>query len=379
MLPNVRFVERDGGLGVVRPSAGYIVVIGASDDGDPAVPTPSTDVDALVEEFAGGDGVEAAAIPISTYGQTSVFLSTGADGSKLPECLAALKASELPYRIALFADPVDATRAGQIETAFTAMAAKNKPRAWIAPTRMPTTDETEAAYLTALTGLHTAFSTTRGSLAAGAVAQISGVDGTEKILPFAYSYAAARARLSPEQNTAALRNGALPGVRLRTTNGSSVPGLHDELVSPGLSDVGFAVARSWSGYGGVWVNQELLAAPNGSDLTIVQRRLVIDIGHESAYQALVFRLSVPILVDKRSGYIAEQEALDIEAVTEAALKAVLQSTPVMVSSLSVVVSRTDNVLATGKLGVKIRLVPLGMLSEIIVDLGYFNPVIANAA
>lgn len=309
-------------------------------------------------------------------GDQAHVLVTGpeATAADLGPALDALRQYGPDWRIAYIATPATSQIVGALDIAFILMRSKNIARRYIISAPTPEVDdegmyETEAEYAERLAGLRAAVATTQGAVAAGAVYQVSPIDGGDRRMPFGAVAAARRAALSPEQNTAALKFGALPGARLIDSAGRAIDGLHDELHAPGLSDMGYLVARSWQGRGGTYVNTEPLFSPPNSDYDLITRGLVMDLAHETLADNLSFRLSDPVPVDAE-GRIDEATAVDIELNAIAAVKAVLNGTTRMISSVSVVLSRTDNVFATGQIGVKARIQPLFYPSEILLDLGF---------
>ena len=88
------------------------------------------------------------------------------------------------------------------------------------------------------------------------------------------------------------------------------------------------------------------------------------------------RLNKPIVVDATTGFIREEDALEIEAGGNARLKAVLGDAP-MASAWKIVVNRTDNLLSTRKMGVKTRITPLAYVEFIEEEDGFLNPALTT--
>src|SRR5690606_524556 len=157
---------------------------------------------------------------------------------------------------------------------------------------------------------------------------------------------------------------------IRDANGN--PDEHDETVWPGLDDLGFLVARTWEGRTGVFVNRPLLMSPAGSDFTIIPYRRVMTIFCETPRDYFEQRLHKPVRVNPKTGFILETEAVEMERGAMARLRTVLLAKP-KASAVSVVVSRTDNVLSTKRITVQARLVPLAYPEGFDIEMGFENP------
>ncbi|MHC4622190.1 MAG: hypothetical protein ACYTEQ_31015, partial [Planctomycetota bacterium] len=81
-----------------------------------------------------------------------------------------------------------------------------------------------------------------------------------------------------------------------------------------------------------------------------------------------------ILVDSATGYILEEEALEIEAGANAALRGALLDKP-KASGASFTLSRTDNLLTTSTINCSCRVIPMAYPEFIDVEIGFENPAI----
>lgn len=286
----------------------------------------------------------------------------------------ALKNSSLDWEMLLLASPVDATVGGALDTLISGMSAQGRPRMWIGNTRVPTLAESESTYLTAMQAISSAYSTTVGELCAGSCRVPSSLPGRNAIreLPIAYAVAAKEASVDQDVNVAQINapGGPLLGVQIRDANGN--PDRHDEAISPGLDDARFTTLRTWPGYPGVYVTRPRVFSPQGSDFSITPHLRVFNLFWQTLHSYFVARLNKPVRVNKTTGYILESEALEIEKGAEAALRAVLLTKP-KASGVTVVVSRTDNLLSTKTMNVDARLVPLAYPETINLSLGFTNP------
>jgi hypothetical protein len=161
-------------------------------------------------------------------------------------------------------------------------------------------------------------------------------------------------------------------VQIRDTNGN--PDRHDEANNPGLDDARFTTLRTWSGYPGVYVTRSRIFAPDGSDFSITTYRRVFNLFHEILFAYFVAALNRPVRVNKNTGFILEQDALQLEKGAESSVRGALGAQPMM-SGVKVTVSRTDNLLSTKTMNVDARLYPLAYPEAINLSLGFINPAI----
>lgn len=299
------------------------------------------------------------------------------DTTTLPAALSALRDSAITWETCLIVGPVASAALTAIDSAFAGMAAAHKYRWFVANTRQPTRTaspaETEAAYLSSLTTAFASVSSTHGMLCAGDALIISGVSGRQYMSPAAYALGALNANVSHEIDIADINLGSLPGVSVTDDNGNNLA--HDESLNPGLDDVRFSVLRTWDAVQGVFNNRPRLFSPTGSDFEIAPHRRVINVAEAALYQYLIRRLNRPVLVNPTTGFLTEASAREIENGGTAVLRAALLAKP-KASAVSFVVSRTDNILSTKTLTGQARIVPLGYVEFIQVDIAYTNPALA---
>lgn len=292
------------------------------------------------------------------------------DAAELAAALEALAASSVTWELVHVVGPIDADAFDVIELRIAAMHAAGKERAWIANARTPNPGETEAAYRAALETSLGGRATLFGQLCAGACKLTSSVSGRKVRVPSSFVIAAREASVSEEVNVADVNLGPLVGVTIRDLNGN--PDEHDEAVHPGLDDARFTVLRTWDSLQGVYVNRPRLFSPAGSDFQLLPHRRVMNVGHEALRTYFVRRLNRPILVDQATGYIREEEALEIEAGALAVLRAALLAKP-KASGVQFALSRTDNLLSTRTLTGEARIIPLAYPETITLTVGFSNP------
>lgn len=292
------------------------------------------------------------------------------NAAELTTALTALRNTALAWELVHVVGPVDGDAFDAIELAIAGMAQAGKYQAWVGNTRMPNVGETEAQYLTAMSTALSAKATKYGSLYSGAQKLTSSVSGRKYRRPVSFVTAAREASVSEEINIADVNLGPLVGASIRDVNGN--PDEHDESVNPGLDDARFAVLRTWDGIAGVYVNRPRLFSPEGSDFQLMPHRRVLNLAHGALRLYFIRRLNKPILVDKATGFILEEEALEIEAGALAVMRATLMAKP-KASGVLFTLSRTDNLLSTKTLTGQARVIPLAYPEFINLDLGFFNP------
>jgi len=372
-------------------------------------PTPNDDYDALLEVVTGGtigtagivvrwslDGGETFS-PLTALGTATSFTLPGAGGvtinfasgtlsagaavsfrttaplwnnTELGDALEALGASAALWEIVHVVGAVGASAFDVLELKIPGLAASGKYRAWIGNARVPDAGETEAAYLSSLSTAFAAKASGHGMLCAGACRLTSSVNGRKYRRPISFVVAAREAASSQEINSADVNLGTLPGVAIRDANGN--PSEHDESVNPGLDDARFCTLRTWDGIQGVYVNRPRLFSADGSDFQILPHRRVMNLAAAVLRGYFLRRLNRPILVDRRTGFILESEAAELEAGANAALRDALLGRP-KASDAYCVISRTENILSTKTLPGQARVVPLAYPETVELELGFSNP------
>jgi len=291
--------------------------------------------------------------------------------AELGAALDALGQSAVTWEIVEIVGPLDGTSFDTVETKFAGFFTRGKYHAWMGHFRMPTDGESEATYLAAFNTAFGSKSTTFGTVCYGACDLTSAVDGRKYRRPPLFAVASREAASSHEVNAADTNLGALVGVSIRDANGN--PRHHDETLNPGPDDARAYVLRTWdNGPQGVYVNRPRLLSAAGSDFELLPHRRVMNIALSALRAYFIRRLSKPIQVDATTGFILEEEALDIEAGAEAAMTAVLLAKP-KASGIQFALSRTDNLLSTKTLTGDARIIPLGYPEFINLSVGFLNP------
>jgi hypothetical protein len=306
---------------------------------------------------------------------TARTVAPAGDSGDLGDALAALKVTAINWEQAVPLMPLDAACVDALELAFAGMRQGRRCN-WIGAFRTPNAAESEASYLTAAVTALGAKSSKTGGICAGSAKISSGVTGRSYRRSILYTVAARQASIAPHVDGADPNLGSLPGVSLTDVNGN--PDDHDEALYPGLDDARFITLRSIDGYDGTYITLPRLFSPAGSDYQIIPHRRVANVAYAALYAYFVRRINHPILVDKVTGFIAQQEATEIERGARNSMASAMLAEP-MASSVQFVLSRTDNVLSTKRITGVARVVPLAYPEGFSIDFGYVNPAMQLAA
>jgi hypothetical protein len=232
--------------------------------------------------------------------------------------------------------------------------------------------ESEAAYATA-------FETEFGdSVSPDIVVCADGGDVTSSIRaltqfrPTALAVAARGMKVPLGVDVAYINDGPVPGFKITNERGN--PKYHDEANYPGIDDVRGTALRSVDGRQGAFINNARLMSAAGSDYVFWQHARTINRACEIAFQILTGALSKGVQKDPVAGpagerYIAEHEALEIEALANAAIRKELQG---QVDDIQFRMSRTDDISSNqgANINAAIENVALGYIKKFTVTAGF---------
>lgn len=171
--------------------------------------------------------------------------------------------------------------------------------------------------------------------------------------------AGARLALAPIQDDLGrLASGPVPGVSAL---------YRDEALTPMLGDARFVTARTYIGQPGYYLATSRTMAGETSDYRYVQARRVMDRACQVARSALLRYLLDNVRVNRSTGAIKDTDANTIEGAVNSQLVAALGNA---VTSSSIRVDRTANILSTGILPVAITITPFATFREITVTIGF---------
>jgi hypothetical protein len=120
---------------------------------------------------------------------------------------------------------------------------------------------------------------------------------------------------------------------------------------------------------------KLMAAP-GSDFDEVPNRRVMDRACTVARAALVRWKREKLRVDARTGFLLEADARRVERFVATRVRAALLPDE-HASAVDVQAIRTDNLLTTQQLRVRIQVVPVAYARTIVATIGFRNPALES--
>jgi hypothetical protein len=192
---------------------------------------------------------------------------------------------------------------------------------------------------------------------------ISSIGGEQLVRNVGFAAASRQALVPAHESLGRVARGPVPGV---------ISLLRNEALTPGLDAAGFTTMRTIQGVPGFFFTNGHMFVGAQSDYLLSQNRRVMDLACGIAYAALIQFLNDTIRVNKTGGTIANIDATKIENQVNAQLSAAVVGPGEAVAS-SVVIDRTNNVLATKTLNVTIRITPFGYAQQIVVNIGFNNP------
>jgi hypothetical protein len=171
------------------------------------------------------------------------------------------------------------------------------------------------------------------------------------------------AEIKLSKDPAAVSLGPLPGVTAI---------YRDEQATPGLDDARVTTLRSFTGLAGYYVTNARMMSAGDSDFIYVMNRRVMDRGCTVARSAYLLYVNEDVRIDEETGFIDERDAQAIDGQVEGKLSAALIDSD-EASSLTALISRTDDLLATSTANAEVAIVPKGYLKTINVKIGFRNP------
>lgn len=141
-----------------------------------------------------------------------------------------------------------------------------------------------------------------------------------------------------------------------------------------MHDKGYIVPRKFSNLGGYFWSGDHLASGNTSDFAFMSRRRVINKAQVIAYATYVQELDDEVLI-KNDGTLDDGVVAYLEKKIESQIN-LLMTANREISSVKAYINPAQNVLATNKTKVVLKIVPVGYNSEIEVELGFNNPAAA---
>lgn len=269
--------------------------------------------------------------------------------SDITTALEALRTSSLAWE-GVLVDGHDAAAAtvAALDTWLAAREAEGKYRLFVANARLKNSGESEAAYLTAMNTAWNATASFRGCVGADGGDLTSAVPGRGYTLkkPTALALMARAMKVNYGVDPARVSDGPLGGFGLPDASGN--PKNHDEALYGGLDALRLVTLRSLERRNGTYINNGNSIATAGSDYVWIQHIRTMNRACELAYDVLIGQLSRGVNTNPKVGptgqiYIAEEDALKIEALVDQALNELRGQ----VQNLKFLLSRTDDIGSNG--------------------------------
>lgn len=318
-------------------------------------------------------------------GDKITFKTTGPvdTNSDLVTSLEALRVSRAPFEMVLFHGIADATTVSDLDTWLNAMALTGRFKTAVCTCRPRATDgsESEAQYKTAMQTLFAASSSTSVVVCADVADVSSPIPGraTTAIVqarPVGWAVAARAMKIPLGRDPAFVDDGPVSQFGLSDARGN--PNHHDEFFYPGLDDLRLTTLRTFDDRQGSYITNANIISPTGSDYVYLQHVRTINRACEIAFQILSGQLSRGVAKNPKAGpngerYIAEGDALRIEAVANDAIKAELSG---QVDDIKFSVSRTDDISSNSGATVtgQIQSVALAYIKRFIVTAGFVKSI-----
>lgn len=140
-----------------------------------------------------------------------------------------------------------------------------------------------------------------------------------------------------------------------------------------LNDAGYIFYRTFVGKNGYYLNDDCMAAPMTDDYSNLNLGRVIDKAILLAYNAYIDEIQDSVEVDA-DGKLPQYMCTYYEGTIENAVAVAMNKE---ISSFSVFIDPAQNILSSSRMEVSCKIVPLGILREINVKLGFSNPALKN--
>lgn len=175
------------------------------------------------------------------------------------------------------------------------------------------------------------------------------------------------ARISVHQNIGRVRDGAI------ATDGYLTDGkTPEEHFSEWnlLDDAGYIFYRTFVGKNGYYLNGDAVAVPTTDDYCYLSSGRVIDKALVIAYKTYIDDILDNIDIDPDKGTIPAHICKSYEVAVERAVGTNMSGE---ISSFAAYIDPSQNILASGNLTISCKIVPMGTLREITVNLSLNNP------
>lgn len=136
-----------------------------------------------------------------------------------------------------------------------------------------------------------------------------------------------------------------------------------------LHDKGYIVPRTFVARSGYYWSGDATCSPTTDDYAFIARGRVIDKAQLIAYAVYVNELDDEVPVTE-SGQLERGFARSMEAIVETQILELMAGE---ISGVEVVIDENQNVISSNQTEIELRVTPVGYQSQIIVNLGFYNP------
>lgn len=261
-------------------------------------------------------------------------------------------------------NPADATAMGSlfaaVGTKADALETARKYTSWMISAHAPAGSDSAslATWRSALVAASPSLSHKRMAIAAGRCRMTSDVDARSMLRSALFPLVTRFASTGPSEHLGRVRSGALRAVTWIEHNEDTVGGLETSR---------YSTLRTIAGKQGYYAATPQTFAPSGSDYGPLTNRRVADLGGAALYAALLDYLNDEIATALGTGRILESvaKAIEIDLTSQVAAAMGKHATSVAVS-----VSRTEDILSTGKFKGQGRIVPKGLATAVEFDIAF---------
>lgn len=176
------------------------------------------------------------------------------------------------------------------------------------------------------------------------------------------------AAMEPQQSIGRVKSGSLAADGYFTSGDNY---LEKSGMAEALNDAGYIIFINYTAKNGCYLNGDQMAAPLSDDYGQLHLGRIIDKAMVIAYTTYISEILENIAVDEK-GYLPTGACKSFEGMIENAIAGNMRN---QISSFTAYVNPAQNVLSTGKLEIDCKLVPLGVLREIQVNLSFENPAV----
>lgn len=135
-----------------------------------------------------------------------------------------------------------------------------------------------------------------------------------------------------------------------------------------LHNKGYIFCVKYPGLAGTYLNDSFTATARNSDYAYIENNRTADKAQRGVYAALLPKISGPVMLDPATGFIREDVVASLEALAAQALEQMERDGEI--SGFNVFINPEQEVLQTSVLQVTLSVVPVGVMRNIVVNLGF---------